>query len=639
MLDPDFLRRLSEGTQPSEDLKNRIQKRILKRIRPGYLLDTAHSVLPTADIQKHIKNTVNRRVSSPSAGALSTLAQTLSLSPDRRAALRESIAARLKPVRTVLVHTSLKWATACAVFLLIVRFVLPLALLAPRTEAETSVQIVPDSGTVSMLVGGVWATVDKGQEIKGPVTIKTGDFGATLYLHDDAVLRLAEHTTVRVHDLTDRPQVSIGPTVTLVSGDIWVLGLVPGVFTGISLETTKGTVELNEGSISLHQDSSHVSLSVYDRGAAFVVGTDNVYLAAGERLRIPGSEPLKSEKIPASVLTDTWAKTNLQLDSEYRQEVLKLQEARREKDAGILPTSYLYSMKRVAEEVDLLFTLDNDTKVQKRVDQAETRLNEAATLLKDGQTQEAAVPLLAYRQTLLDLATGSGGDNLVSYLINKQLADASASIATVTPDTKMYALKQAILDVSAEIPNTELKSQDVEGYVLVDKLMALSQSLSADKDVSKAISNYRDIQPYIANLMADTNDVPPLLKKEAQSLLVKTSSLLADLSKDKQAGTDTGAIVMKQDIDQYLPVEPAVQNEVLVSEEQLDAQVRAMVDRVLLFRSPVSRSNQIKVELDALRSNPNEGTLLRRFFHALPGGLQAQVHERIVQLSDELNRK
>ncbi len=87
------------------------------------------------------------------------------------------------------------------------------------------------------------------------------------------------------------------------------------------------------------------------------------------------------------------------------------------------------------------------------------------------------------------------------------------------------------------------------------------------------------------------------------------------------------------DIAQYLPAE---QDKILLSEEELSAHVEQVVERVLLFRHPTSRYNQLLAEMRDLETDPNRGTLLRRLKAALPEGLGEYVNTEIQELRDEL---
>jgi hypothetical protein len=314
--------------------------------------------------------------------------------------------------------------------------------------------------------------------------------------------------------------------------------------------------------------------------------------------------------------------------------VLQHEQERREELAGILPNSFFYPIKRVAEEVDVLFTVGNDARAQKRVDQADTRLNEALALLDQGDPAQASGSLLEYRESLLALTAGTG-DNLVKFLVKKQLDEAAASVGTVAPEDDRYAIKTSILEVSAAVPDADLKPEDIEGYVLVDKLGALDRALGPTGSREQAIDIYDDIKPYIGELLSDDKDVHPLLKKEATALLVNTSERLEKLTTGSGATNEEFQTIAKE-LKPYLPAEPA---QVLLSEEELDARVKAMVSRIFVFRTPISRYNQLMLELRTLEKDPNRGTLLRRLYHALPpNGLAIDVQAEIKELGDELKK-
>ncbi len=637
MTDFDPLSRLARQTGPSKAQSDRIKNRIMMRLEPSLLRQVARSVEPSPALQQRVKMKMFNRIGLPQiAESLKDLSHAIAPDSTQSLRMRQRILSRIQPLAAPLVHTGLKWSAAFAVLLFVVRFVVPLAVLAPRTEAETVVQLIPE-GAVSMLIGGVWVPVTRPEIIHGPVMVRTEhDSKASIYLHDDAVVRLASDTTLKLHDLANRPQVSAGPTATLVRGQIWALSLIPAVFKGISIDTVDGTIELNEASISLQQDTKRVTAIVYDRAALFTQNGKETALTSGEEVIAVGNDRTVKQSIPVSTFQTHWATENLTLDSAHRTEIIALQEERRQKLAGILPTSYLYPVKRAVEQMDVLLTFNSEARAQKQLALAETRLNEAAVLLKDPATQTEAVPLLSeYRDTLIGLATGSAG-NLVQFLINKQIADTSASIATDTPDSKLYAIKEAVLDVSKAIPNTDLKPNDVAGYVLVDKLIALNTDLQKTKDASVALGEYSELQPYIKQLLDGTDGAHPLLQAEARSLLAKTSTLLSGV---QQKNVDTTAV--QEDIRQYMPEDTQKREELVVTEEQIDAQVNTIISRALIFELHHSRVNQLLADLRDLKDgkNPNRGTILRRLYRKLPRGLAEYARVEIEQFSDELKSK
>ncbi len=621
---------LADSQHPEKGVKDRIWKRIDTRVRPAMLTDAVEQTVPSATFRKDVRRKVMAKAWLPDG--IKSLANEWTLSPARASAVKESMFARLHPRSIRWTGFGIKWAAAFAVFLLAIR-IMPLVLLAPVTQAETSVQLIP-SGDVWVSVGGVSTLISSPQALKGPVVISTGPKAqATIILNDDGVLRLAPNTTLRLMDLGDRPQfASVGTTAKLVNGEVWALGLMPPTFQSLAIETSLGTMEVNGGSVSVSDDGSSVTTAVYDKGASFNAGDNRrLFLISGERAIARRSGPLYVNDMPPVLFTTPWVSVNLDQDAVHRTEIAQLQQDRREKMAGILPTSFLYPAKRIAEEVDVLFTLGSDAKTEKRVRQADTRLSEALTLIGNGDDDQAAESLTEYRETLVALASGSG-DNLVQFLVKKQIDELSSSVAVASADNQLAAVQQAVLDVSAALPNADLKPKDIEGYVLVDKLAALNSSLMTSRNLTGALVAYKEIQPYLKTLLAEDSGVHPLLQREAKSLLVSTSSLLADL--EQTEGIES-ANVVEEDIAQYLPSEP---ERVLLGEAELNAQVDAMVDRIFNLRLPRSRYNQLMSEMADIHNSPYRGTLLRRLYRALPeNGLAGYVRTEIKQLGDELD--
>lgn len=633
MLDERSLQQLAENVVPRDDARARMKAAMQRRIQPQELLSAASSVVPSADTRLTLKQRLMRAIRPESAETLSSLADSVRV-PSGMVALKQSILSRLNPIAEQGMNGGLKWAAAFAVFVLIIRS-MPLILLAPPLQAEIGVQLIPSGEDVSVYVGGVWRTVTSAEAVTGPIMVRTGESQATLVLNDDGVLRLAPNTTLKLHDIGDRPQFqAAGPTATIIRGEVWAFGLLQPIVDGLTLETSQGVLSLNAGSASVYDDANETSVSVYDKGVTFERGNQTAFLVTGEKAVIKAGKQLNILMMPASAFEDAWVSKNLSQDAVHRGEIAKLQEERRVKMAGILPTSILYPAKRIAEEVDVLFTLTSDGRTEKRIAQANTRLNEALALLKDGQDTEATAPLTEYRKSIVALASDDS-DNLVQYLIKKQIADASVSLATTESedaDANVELLQDAVEQVSAVIPDADLSPQDIQGYVLVDKLARINTLLRDDGDSSEALREYAEVSPYLATLLSeDGNGMHPLLQKEARSLLVTTSSLLTKLV--ATGGQDLDA--MQSDVAQYLPPEP---EKVLVSEEQLDAMVQAMVDRILVFRHPLSRYNQLLVEMQGIEKNPNRGTLLRRLKAALPVGLGEYVNTEIKKLGDELKQ-
>jgi hypothetical protein len=634
MLKDDSLTQLAQNVTPSDALKRAAKRNVMNRIAaPKSLTSLIKTATPGSAFAQSLKQRVLSRLSHPFAPALTGLVPAVQMNAARQNTLKHRILSRIEPItHASTFHVGLKWAAAFAVLILGIRS-LPFAFL-PPTQADTGIQLIPNGEQVSVYAGGVWRLVTTPEILTGPVMIRTESSRATVILGDDGVMRLAPDTTLKLHAVASRSHVSsAGPTATLVRGEVWMLGLLPPVLDPLTMETSHGTLSVNAGSTSVGDDGKEVTVSMFDRGASFRYEKQLALLVTGEKLVTHGSE-LVTSTLPARTFSNDWAAGNLEQDAVHRAEIAKLQQQRRQEMASILPTDILYPAKRIAEEVDVFFTLTHDGRAAKRIEQADTRLSEAMALLNDGKKDEAAVPLSEFQDSLIALA-GSDGDNLVKSLVRERIADASASLNDPSSQADNTNLvRSAVLDVTAAIPDTALKTKDIEGYVLVDKIASINDMLRTSHNLTGAVMAYADVQPFLKSLLAEEDGTHPLLQKEAQAMLVTTSSLIKD-----EAAQGTSAVVdaIQTDVAQYLPAEP---EKVLASEEELNARVAAMVARILVFKAPRSRYNQLMQEMTDIKNDPDRGTLLRRLHSALPeDGVGGYVSTAIKELGDELKTK
>lgn len=633
---PSQIQRLARQTSPDDGLRLRVKRVVKSRIEPEGLVDAIRSVHAPSHFRTSLKYRVLRSIRSEAESALPHLAGGIDLAPERRVQVKRQVLARLSPRAVPWASGFIKWTAACAAFLLVVR-TLPLVFLAPVLQAETSVQLVAN-GDVRVTVAGIeMKLTDSTRFLPGSAKIETGASQATLILNDDGVVRLAEHTTVHLHDIGDRPHfASLRPTLTLDKGQVWMLGMLPPGFLPISVGTSQGIASVNAGSMSVRNDGTRVTVSVYDRGASFrQPQKPEALLVAGERIVVNG-KTVTDSKMPSSQFVQPWVSVNLDMDAVHRTEIAQLQQERRQKMAGVLPGEIWYPAKRLAEKVDVIFTLNHEARVGKIVQQADTRFNEAMTLIDQGQGAEAEGLLSEYHDTLV--AYAGSGDTVARFLVQKQIDEASSTIAVASAaDDEFAQLQQTVLDLSTAIPDAD-SSRNIQGYVLVDKLIELNQSLDMSASLTDVVATYEALKPQLAGLLAEDDTTHPLLKKEATALLASISEKIDTLSKDADA-VDEAVTAVQGEIAKYLPPEEETAR-LLVSEAELDAEVDAMVSRIFTLKMPRSRYNQLIAEMADLRTsrNPNRGTLLRRLYRKLPqNGLAGFVQTEIKNMGDELN--
>ncbi len=626
-------RRLREDLEPSQNAQNELKGRVMARIQEKAVWkDLRESLTPEDHVQTSVLNRILDRVSAPRAhDAFDRLRDALKPQQDVRHTLWSYIATRLVPqTATVISYRAPKWIAAVLIVVIGLR-ASPFLFLAPTTVAESSVIILPTSGDVNIALHGLWQPVKAETEIREAVQIRTFEGEATVILHDDGNIRLAPNTTIILNDVSDRPDISpTGSTFTLVSGSVWLQGLLPNTVEGISLGTEFGSVNVHGGSVSVAAGDT-VSVKVWNRSASVRQKDVALNLVAGESTVLSRGVP-SVQHMEDMAYDDAWTTKNLRKDAVHQREVAQMQQERRAAQAGILPNSPLYGVKRIAETVDVLLTLNPEEKVQKKIQQATTRLNEAAALIAQGQTG-ATVPLQEYRQTLLEVATGSG-NSVTKDLVQKEVEENAAQIFAVLPNDGLYAVKKAVLETTAELPDAGIDQQDVNGTLLVDTLDMLHDVVETGGDTSTAKDALAAIAPQLDTLnSADSSELKPDAKKEALSLL----SDIADTLNAKEPGeTDAeDKEVILSNVRPFLPRPPAPPAVKHLTEQEIATLVAEIKQRIFLYKQPRSRYSQLINEMQRLQGHADEGSILRALYHELPeNGLAIYVRTAIQELRE-----
>jgi hypothetical protein len=323
-------------------------------------------------------------------------------------------------------------------------------------------------------------------------------------------------------------------------------------------------------------------------------------------------------------------KQNLDRDAVHRREIAQMQQERRAADAGILPTSILYPVKRIAEQMDLLLTFSDEGKVRKQLAFASTRLDEATAMIAENADTDITVPLAEYRTALLQVATGSGPDPLTQQLVAQQVSESTAAIAAVTPADSGYLIKRAVLEASASLPDTELQKTDVEGIILVDTIDAL-QSAAEGGDIAQVQQTFTDLKPYLKSIKEGKTDISSATRKEAMALLGQFAQTIVD--RDEETG-DVDFTLLRE-TQEYLtpPPLPAVPS---LTDEQVAAIVEQMKARIYTYKLTRPRWNQLQAEFRSIEGNPDRGRILRALYRTLPeNGLAPYVRTEIQKLREQ----
>ena len=631
-MNDEIVRRLRANLTPTRVQQDRIRSRLMTRIDASPTLEHMKALAtPSPAIRERVWQRILERIEPVAVSSLLGRLKDLLTPP-----MYTMLVPRFAPVPVASrSQQAFKWAAAALVLVILLRETPLLFLAAPRSSAESAVLVVPTRGSVSVSIHNLWEPVTGELRLKQGAHFRTDDGEATFSFNDDGNVRMGRNTEIMIHDVTDRPEPALnGPTFTVLRGQVWVQGFIPEHIRGIIVALPHGTVDIHEGSISIAVGET-VDVHVWDRHARIEQEDRSLLLVAGERTElVDGRMPLV-KKIALHEDEKPWPTQNLAKDAVHRREIAQLQRERFAARAGILPSSPLYPVKRVAEAVDVLLTFGGQQRVEKQLQLASTRLDEAAAILASGGTGATAEAALAeYRTTLLSVATGSGGGSVTQFLVRQQVAEDTAQVSAARHEDTLYVVKRAALEASAELPSPVVDTENVEGVLFLDTLDSIQEAVESG-DVARAKHAFDEVQLYLDSFKSGSGrELSPEVEKEAVSVLSSVA-----LSLENQSGTgetlgDKEKEDLLQEVATYLPA-PA-QQRITISEEEAERIVQRIFDRVFIFKLPRSRWSQLMYEMKQLSGNPDEGTILRHLYRKLPeNGLARYVRTAIVELGKE----
>lgn len=635
MLSEDLFRRLRQDLTPQAGARERIRMRLKAEIRPTYdssreglqLLRSVNAILTPTQTSKHLiwERIVASMSTARAHGVLITVRSLLSVPEEAARSLWVRLSPELIPVRrTRGMFWGVKWVAA-AVLVLLVAQMTPRLIWTPHTVANSQAMLLPH-GDVTVLLDSVWKPVTEEVSLRAGMRVQTGKDGqASITLGDAGVVRLDHATMIDLVDLSNRaePAGETVPMLSVFSGRVWLQGLVPAHLNGITVFTPLGLVTVYEGSVSIQADQS-VQVQVFDRSAQVERDGRTVSILSGEAVTLRDAGLSGVRLLPETAFGTEWVRGNLTLDGVHRKEIAALQQVRLAERARVLPTSALYPVKRAVEAVDLFLTVSEESRMQKKLQYADTRLTEAAALLQSGQTGAVAAPLAEYRSTLVSLASGSDA-TLAQFLLKQTVAQNASDVSAVLPGDQGYVLKQAVFQTTSELADEVASSGDVQGGLLIDALTTLTRAVDGGNVIALP-ELWVSVEPQMRILRSPrTSDLKPEVRRQADALL---NLLSIALKKQEELGQlQRVDPILLQQIGAYLPAEEATPT---LTEEGLLEAVAGIRQRIFLYHQTQPRINQFIAELKQLQGNPDQGRILRRLYFALPGG-QENFPERVKQ--------
>lgn len=606
------LHRLNVAMTPKSGVAQRVRKQVFERIEaPKSLLALSAALSPSSTLRQRIWQSVSSTINSQVPETLwEKIREVLSPQSALHDHLRTRLLAALTPVQQQNPYGRMKWVAAAVVVAIVVQ-ASPSLFIATQTVADSEVLLIPTRGHVTVSVGDLWQDVNEEIVLEPGTRVRTYDGEASILYHNDAVVRIDSETILVVHT-TENGEEDIAnvPEFSLVEGRIWLQGLRSPAAPGITVAVRNGSVTVNEASVSLQEQDVGVLVKVWDRNATLSYGDTQSTLTVGEQTQLHANTAPLIKKIPDSAFNESWAAQNLEKDAVHRRYISHLQHERRVAGAGILPTSSWYPVKRVAESMDVLFSISSESRVQKKLQQANARLNEASALITGGEDANAV--LNDFRETLISLYTGTGGDLNERLLIQQSIEDTIADVAVSLPGEDSYVLKRTVLSLASNLPEGLITPEQVQTVLLVDSLASLD-AVVKDGSADTVEAAWHELQPYLGLLNSSSAALDPQARKEAKLILTR---LAREVENHKEIRSSINSEVF-DDIVAYLPprINPL---DLILSDEEVVAVAQGILERIYTFKMPQSRENQLRLELKALATHNERGRLLRALYYALP---------------------
>lgn len=628
MTDHSPLRRLRSDLSPRDGAKARVQRMMSEKMPKTADLNAFRtSLAPTAGAKERVWARIEAKLSAPAVSALDLLRNYLT--PTTLVRVPAFARASHRSYGNSGIRTA-KWTAAFAIFALLIQGV-PTLFLAPRSVAESQAVIRPTKGEISIDISGFWQPISKETMLKTSAAFRTDDGEATVLLNDDGNIRLGTDTSITLHDVANRPEpTSADATLTLETGKAWTQAFVPFHVRPIIVRTPHAFVRINEGSASVEVGPISTRIRVWDRHTTVSYRDHELILVAGEWTEIDAENVATVSRIEDEAYADQWVAQNLKRDAVHRREIAQHQHELSIAKAGILPTSRLYPVKRVAEQMDVLLTFDSETRVQKKLDQATTRLNEAAALIAEGNSG-ASIPLEEFRTTMLEIASGSGTSPVTQDLIRQQVQNSAAQLAASKPDDENYSLKVAVLEASAELHVDVVDQHEVEAILLADAVDTATDEAELG-NTERAAEILEELAPRLSSVQAE--ELAPEVRTDVETALQQLTAVLEEdeIPSDLLPEVTPPKVAT---VPPRVPQTPKAETVRRLSNAELTKLVDGIVARVSNLELPRSRWNQLQLDIGSAREEyPSEfATILRQLHIAfrddptLDGVIKAHIQD------------
>ncbi|MBT3834614.1 FecR domain-containing protein [Candidatus Peribacteria bacterium] len=643
------IKRLVEAKKLTNRAKMR--KNILKRIEGRMVKDiTVKSFNPSSDLRSEVLNRISqnktnealsstRNFLSPGSNVIDILKREIihriSGAP-RGLEIQESFAMLFKP-RLV------RFASATVIFALLLR-ITPALFIATPTLAESQSLLIPTKGFVATIDGAEWSPVSEQIDLSKAVTIRTGaDSEATVVLRDNAILRIAENTEINLRETAF--DISANRSIArVIYGQIWVSSFLSDALSRESKITIpQGTVTIKQGSVNILADPQQSTVQVFHRSAnVFATGAaGNTYLVQGDQLSLLPESQTQRHIVTSAIKNESWTKENLSRDAVHRTEIAERKQLHAESLAGILPTSAFYSVKRASEAIDLLLTIGEKPKQEKKLRNAKTRLNEAVALLKTGEKEAAQMQLDEYKSEMQEIAENTDADT--RDLLTDSLIDSNSTVSSALPHSELYVAKKAVLETSAELSTSELSMDQIDLYLLSDALLNI-ESLISEGQIENAYDAFNGISIAISSVLENNelNEVA-VEKNSIKSIKNILRSVAFSLEQSKEvveAQQIKTASKMLAEVNRFLPITqiasvPAEAQKQCMNAREIVRRTNQFLSSVYTYKTSRAQRNEVLRQIAELPDCIESGKILSKVMNKVPVFTRSFVWEAIQEMESD----
>lgn len=557
------------------------------------LFSEAKSIQPSHLSKTIGKNRLLERIGASSGSALSSLStkeqgfERVAPSEHFRQMAWMRLVSRMQRAKHSASHAFVRFCRKLAVYgaltSVVVFGVFSNIVLAPppiiEAKAETYLLILEGQVEVKSLAGE-WVPARNRLGLKSLDTIRTKQgTHAEIHFFDSSVSRLAPNTEVLIKTLKEHPSIAKTGYVNLdlKRGKIWTKAL------NIKDNDSKIVVETDACTISSHQatffvasePSTGTEVVAYDRAVDLELNSNKAVVQEGYRVRLANNQVIQEKvEVVAETAEAEWVAQNKERDQQLEQELVQETIEIASQEAGILPTSTLYNAKLLQEKTQTILS-DDSARFASLKESATTRLNEAASLLANNNTDLAHGVLQNFESHIEELLPLIENDPNLQLEIENLLKDKEQHFLAINHlNSLLYPVKEAIHDAREKIVLNESDKQLVRLEIANETLHQVQDLLAEDRDdlAGKEMKKVKDLVNNIADsgelAVSDTlaTEVMPVVQEIAAGLEnIDDQELVQDLQATEN--------VVKLIANEAAPLEPSIQVAFAVELNDPDVQI------------------------------------------------------------------